>query len=467
MNNVEGYEDAQAAVIANTSLRQRRLAEFERWVEGTQYDARKSWWDDSVPLWERAPCVVYPVVAIAIQSNTDLVLGEGRFPTFSAKPGEGEADEDNGLSSEDSQTLDRFIVEHHRICRFRAHARFAFASAQCMGSVLGVHGVRGGRPHADLIPAKWCEPKLDSAGAVVSVEIRYPYVEEYRKLSGGWAARALLYRRVIDAARDVTFLPADAQRSGAEPNWREDASLTVNHGLGFCPTVWYPFMRGCVPVNQIDGPPIHANLLDEIQAHDIAVSQRHRGALLSEPQICEIGVSPGYNPTETGRLPMVPASADGGMLSKDNPRHGGYLTGSSSGTARMKGPGHTWQYDNPETKVQILTYPGDALKAQDDNARDLRMKLQEGLCVVFLDPDNIKFAATTSGKALEAIKQKQIDRCDQFRDDLRDNFLLPSVDMQLRIASRLGAGLRVPGIARVLPILKKLDDGVDQPQSPA
>jgi len=124
---------------------------------------------------------------------------------------------------------------------------------------------------------------------------------------------------------------------------------------------------------------------------------------------------------------------------------------------RKKGPGYVWRYPNTETRVEYLTVPATALKVLDENARDLRIKLQEALGVVFLDPENIKFAATTSGKALEAIKQKQIDRCDQYRDDLTDNFLLPTLDMQLRIAHKLGAGLRVPGIDKVQAMLAKFD----------
>lgn len=477
---IQGIESAQRAIVANTSRRQLRLETLERWVAGTQYEDRKSWWDDSVPLWERAPCIVYPVVQIAIQSNTDLVLGEGRFPKFTSKPAEAEDHEENGLSEDDSKTLDRFISEYHRGCRFRAYARDAFASAQGCGSALGLHGVRRGRPYAELMPAKWSTPELDGFGAVTSVEIRYPYYEHYRSISGAWAVRARVYRRVIDAKRDVTFFPADAAESGMEPDWREDPKQSVDHGLGFCPAVWYPFMRGAVAVNEIDGIPIHANILDEIQAHDIAVSQRHRGALLSEPQIVEIGVVPGYSPTDLGRTPRVPATPRGGKPSPPgtpdlingmpnpafNPLVGGYDEQRTQ-PARMKGPGYPWQYPSPDTKVAVLTYPGDALKAQDDNARDLRTKLQEALCVVFLDPENIKFAATTSGKALEAIKQKQLDRCDQFRDDLQERFLLPSVDMQLRIASRLGAGVRVSGATKTQALLKKFDDGMDEPQSAA
>lgn len=452
---LEDRDAAEKAYRANLSPRFIKLDSLDSWVEGRQYAGLKSWWDDCVPLWERAPCFVYPVAKIAIMSNVDLVLGEGRFPAFSSSPGEGEEDEEDGLGEEDSAKLDRFINKHHTICRFRAHCREAFTAAQSCGTAVAVHGVRAGKPHADLIPAKWCVPKLGYSGEVLLLEIRYPYIEQYKKPNGAWGLRTRLYRRVITDTNDITYYPAEAREDGVEPRWVADPAQSVTHGLGFSPVIWYPFDKGCVPVNEIDGHSIHGAFRDEIRGHDIAISQRHRGALFSEPQMCEIGVNPGYNPTDdTGRTAVIPSvDADGNVS-------GWYLanepTGPSS-AARKKGPGYVNQYGDPETKVQYLTYPGDALKAQDENATDLRRKLQEMLCVVFLDPDNIRFAATTSGKALEAIKQKQIDRCSIFRDDLRDNFLLPSLDMQLRIASKVGKGLRVPGIDDAIKLLSKFD----------
>jgi hypothetical protein len=323
------------------------------------------------------------------------------------------------------------------------------------GTTVGIHGVRNGKPFANALPAKWCSPEFDGDGNVTKLEIRYPFLEEYKERDGIWKVRVKLYRRVIDDASDTTYMPAEAREDGAEPSWAVDPSQTLSHNLGFCPVVWYPFVKGCAPVNQIDGHAIHELILDEIQGHDIARSQWHRCALLSEPQICEIGVAPGYNPTEIGRAASVPSSDADGRIT------GRYQMGPSSNPARKKGPGHVWQYGDPETKVEVLTFPADALKAQQDNCSDLRIKIQESMCVVFLDPENIKFAATTSGKALEAIKQKQVDRCDQYRDDLRDNFLLPSVSMQLRIAQKTGLGLKVPGMKKALPILNKFASGGD------
>lgn len=474
----ENQDEANKAFQANLSPRYTQLESLEKWAQGRQYDSKQGWFDDSgdVPLWERAPAVVYPVVDIAASSFVDLLLGEGRYPDFTTKPSEDESDEDNGLSPEDSAAIDRFIRETHRICRFRAYSRDALYTAMVSGSTAAIHGVRNGKPFVDLVPAKWCEPELGQEGEVLKLEVRYPYQEQFKNRSGKWEVRTRLYRRVIDDKRDVEYLPGDARTDGAEPSWVENKARSVDHGLGFCPVVWYPFMRGCVPVNEVDGKPIHKHITDEIHQHDIARSQWHRGALLSEPQICEIGVQPGFSPTAIGRMPEVFASADGkatfnspeelARLQSRGVIRSGY-GGDQPKQARKKGPGFPWQYPNPETKVEILTYPGEALKAQEDNCRDLRIKLQESLAVVFLDPESIKFAATTSGKALQAIKQKQIDRCGQYRDDVEQRLFETSVSMQLRIAQQWLARkqkLRTPGAAKVKPILDTMfQDGEWQP----
>lgn len=432
--------------------------ELESYVKCAQYDGRPSWWDLDVPLQERAPCIVYPITRIAINSNTDLVLGEGRYPELTTKIAEDEADDENGLSSDQSKEVDRFIREYHRVSRFKAGARESFNSGQGCGSVACIHGVRQGKPFQDLIPAKWCEPELDQEGAVLKLTIQYPYLEQYQDKAGDWCVRTKIYRRVIDDQNDTEFFPADAPDTrNAEIDWKPNKARSVQHKLGFCPVVWYPFMRGAQPINVVDGEAIHAFLYQEIEAHDFALSMRHRASLYAgDPQWVEIGVEQGYNPSDGGRTAMLPATPQGGAPSADNPVVGGYVLGAKQ--ARKRGSSQIYQYESPDVKVELVTLPGDALTALHDNAFDLRMKLQEAMAVVFLDPENIKFAVTTSGKALAAIKQRQLDRCDQYRDDFADKFFEPSVSMQLRIAQAIlarGEKLRVPGAEKVKPLLKK------------
>ncbi len=454
-----GYEEAVKRYHGNLSPRAKKLIAIESWVKCTQYTDRQSWWSLDVPLQERAPCVIYPVARIAASSNTDMVLGEGRYPELTTKIAEDEADDENGLSAEESKEIDRFIREYHRVSRFKAGARESFYAGQHTGSAACIHGVRNGKPFQDLIPAKWCEPELDQEGNVLKLVIQYPYLEQYQDQAGDWCVKTKLYRRVIDENSDIEFFPADAPESkdSAKVVWKKNPSRSVEHKLGFCPVIWYPFMRGCQPINVVDGEAIHAGLFQEIEAHDFAVSMRHRAALYAgDPQWVEIGVEPGYNPSDGGRTPVQFATPAGGKATDDNPVVGAFQLAPRQ--ARKRGSTQVFQYENPDAKAQLITLPGDALEAVDSNARDLRMKLQEALAVVFLDPENIKFAVTTSGKALAAIKQRQLDRCDQYRDDFADKFFEPSVSMQLRIAYTImkrGEQLRVPGTKKVLPIIEK------------
>lgn len=471
-----GLEEANRAALANMSPRYQRLQELGKWAEGTQYQGRPDWWTGGpkeVPVWEREPCVVYPAVAIAIQSNVDLVLGEGRFPSISSRPQEDESEEskanesddsENGLGEDDSEQLDRFIREYHKITCFKAHCREAFADAQANKTAVAIHGHRAGKPFNDLIPAKWANPKLAVDGSVEELEIRYPYFEE-TQAQGKWHVKAKLYRRVINALTDITFAPADAREDGTEPNWV--AQSTITHGLGFCPVIWYPFMRGCAPVNVIDGKAIHELVKTEIQDHDIALSQKHRCALLSEPQPVEIGVSQGYNPTgELGREAIVPSTERGGALpgspewtgGDPGKATGGYNreTGSAK-QARKKGPSYMWSYTNPQTKVEYLCFPDSVLTRMAEHCSDLLEKIEAALGVVFPKANQFKFAGSVSGKSLEQTKSRQFDRCDQYRDDLQEKFIIPSVNMQLRVAQKAREQLRVPGIKRVLSILDRFE----------
>jgi hypothetical protein len=454
MSKLEGAEEAAKIIEANKSPRYRSLERWELWAKGKQYEGRQSWWDDSgnVPLWEREPCIVYPIVSIAAESNVDLVFGEGRFPTFTAGA-EDDSEEEGGLNPDQTQDVDRFVRDYQRLSRFRTYCREGFRQGQAVGTVCGLHGIRADKPFSEILPAKWCTPKLGLEGEVLSLEIKYPYSETTKQPDGSWKVKAMLYRRTFDAVSDVTYLPAAAREDGKEPSWTPDPSRSVQHNLGFCPVVWYAFRQGCPAAHVIDGHPIHELLLGEIQSHDIALSQRHRGALLSEPQLWETGVQPGYNPTEPGQTARVPSTLQGGEINNDNLPNGSYVDGAPSKPARKKGPGYVWQYANHETKVGAVFYPGDSLESQDNNARDLRIKLQEALSVVFLDPEHLKLANQASGKALEAIKQRQLDRCDQYREELEDRFIAPSVEMQLKIA-KAKEPKRVKSLKKALPLMK-------------
>lgn len=459
LTNLDGYSEAMKAIRANTSPRAHYLAHLEAFVEGTQYAGRPSWFSREKPLWERAPCIVYPIVQSAIDSNTDLVLGDGRFPGITTHPDEDDEDfDDAAMNEDDAKLVDRFIVEVARQVRLRSVMREVFTAAQGCGSGVEIFGVRAGKLFVDTTKAQWCTPTFDAEGAstLTSLEIKYAYLEQVQDAQGKWCVKPKLYRRVIDATADTTYLPADALENGIAPIWKADPAQTFTHGFGFCPAHWYPFMRGCSVVNDCDGNALHAHLLDEVQALDFALSQRHRAALYAgDPQWTEIGVELGSSPTEQGRGGSIPGTPSGGMTSASNPVTTHYVSPQRPKKGRKKSPGDVWQYEDPQTTVELHSLPGDALKALSDHAADLRLKIAESMAVVFMDQEHIKLGAQMSGKALEALKARQIDRCDQYRSDVADHLIVPSIDMLLRVvvASAKAGKLRIAGLAKALPIL--------------
>jgi len=454
---MEGYADAAKIISEHTSPRAQKQANLERYVEGTQYQGRPSFFDRSVPLWHRAPCVVYPMVANVITSNTDLVLGEGRWPRITCRPGEDDSDYDiAGLDAEESALLDKFVVDVQRASRFRTATREAFSAGQGCGSAVLIFGVRAGVPFIDSTKARWCEPEFAEDGCVKRLVIEYPFFAT-EKERGRWRVVPKMYRREIDDVKDVTYHSVRLGAGGFKPDWQVEAAY--KHDLGFCPVVWYPFMQGCSVVGNYDGRAIHENLLDELTGLDFALSMKHRAALYSgDPQWTEIGVEPGYVPSQLGDIVTVPATSMGGPITSDNRPVGEYRA-PQRGQGRRKGPGEVWQYESPDVKVQLHTLPGDALKALENHCMDLRLKLAESMSAVFLDPDSVRFASALSGKALEVIRQRQLDRCEQYRDDVTARLILPSINMLLRVCYVAGSRGQVTlhGLAKVLPILRKSD----------
>lgn len=444
IEKTEGYDAAMRAYKANVTPRGQELRTLEAWVDGSQYAGRPDWFaDDKKPLWERAPCVVYPIVRSAIDSNADLLLGDTRFPCATTEAFEGEP--------KDSEDFEKAIKKIVQQARLAAASREVFSAGQGSRSACAIFCIRGGRLCIETARAWWCTPTLDAEGAVTKLEIQYPYMTVV-DVQGTPTAKAMLYRRVIDAKSDVTFAPAEAREDRVQPTWT--AQTTIEHGLGFCPVVWYAHIKGCAPYGDVDGRAIHEHLTDEIQAHDFALSQRHRAALYTgDPQWTECGVEPGYSPTEPVRKADAIATMSGGKVSEGNRPVGAYRSSSPRGKARKKTPGTVWQYESETTKVELHCLPGDALDALDKHARDLRTKIAESLGVVFVDPENLPHGMTLSGRALEALKARQLDRCDYYRADFGDHFLLPAIGMLIRIV--IAKNLVVEGIDAVKKAIAK------------
>lgn len=447
--------DAAAVAAKHTSPRAATIRKFHAYVEGTQYEGRPPFLqegDDAPPLLERAPCVVAPVVADAIRSHADFVLGEGRWPAIRPVAG--------ALSEEAHERISAVLTEIEKQVRLPSAAREGFEDALGRGTAVAIVCVRDGILEIEHVEAEWCTPTFDRANPkrVAALEIRYPYVETFFNASSAkYEQRCMLFRRVIDAQRDVTFLPVVASPDGREPSqWVEDPDATVAHELGVCPVIWYRPLAGTKRRQSVDGRPIHWGVLDEIDAYNFALSQRHRAAIaVGDPMMWESGVDPSNPPGGVGRdaRAIVEVTPDG-----RGPHPKGTFRFAPSGfgtTVRRRGAGAIWSSESPDYKVGLLTLPGDALEAITAHATGLKAILERALGVVDLDIENAKIAADMSGKAQQIARQRQVDRDNTYRQDFGDEYLVPLLRMILRVARSVisrGLGVQVEGIEAIRSI---------------
>lgn len=452
----------QDVVRRHTSARFARLDLLERHVLGTQYAGRPSWFDDSVPLTDREPCIVRTDTKNAIGSHVGMIFRHAPIVTSASDEDETEIDPTFGLDEAESKKLDAGIVQVMRHSNLLTVQKRMVRDAMSVGSAVAIPCVKNGRLAVDVTSSKWCEPKFSQVdGKVESLEIKYPFMQEAQDaVTGRWYKVVMLFRRVIDARSDTTFVPAEApQRDGEEPVWRIENS--VEHKLGFCPVVWYRFMGQCSAVREIDGAAIHAQLLDEIFALDVSVSQRHRSVVYNaDPIIYECGVERGYSPTELGHSGAYMGPGD----DPGNRQWGTRPQGNPQQQGRKRSPGRVWQYEDKEVKLGLLALPSDAVDAIQINVLDLEAMIQESLYWMPIDSKSAMSQTPPSGKALERMHKRQTDFCDDVRADFTEGALLPLVDMLLRLLVTMKArGVRIylPGYDVLTDMLAKFASDTD------
>jgi hypothetical protein len=464
--SIDGIKEAETTAAKFRTPRTLKLDKLRRYVDGTQYEGREDFMSPQrdVPLLERAPAIVHPVTESAIRQHVDLALGEGRFPKLTTGLGEDDSDIDElfGLSEDDSETLDGFLSHLCEHVRFQDISQDALESAEATGTACVIYSAQDGYLCGELVDPRHATPKFATNGRdVVSLEIKYPYVEIKLAEENKLRATCMLYRRVIDAVSDTVYLPAKAPEDGRDPKWSKDAERSADHGLGFCPVVWYAFKRRIKKANEVDGHAIHETQLDEIDALNFSLSQRHRAALYSgDPQMVETGVSHDEEVAPSGSQPVA-------TLKQLRDKDGSYITGFGYSQrpreARRKGAGVVWRYEHPDAKVALLTLPGDALKAISDHCADMLAKVESVLGYTATSPEQVKGAL--SGKALGFLFARTTAFVDRVRRDFWDGFMLPSLAMLMRMCLTLGKNapesIYVPGAKKALPILEKFQREVE------
>lgn len=377
-----------------------RLDAYERLYKGLAYEGRPSFWDSTVPLQERAPCVTSGLPEAAGKRLVSLLFGSRQFPQIHV-----------GLGAKNKPVND-LIAKVVEASALPIRMRAAVEQGLSLGTWMLVVGVRDGLPCLQIVSAKYATPELDASGRVLSVDVRYRYT---RTVEG--KPCVLWFRRVIDAQRDVVYQPIAAREDGREPTWIEDSERTVTHGLGFCPVLWHRHNPDPSDTDDLDGVPLFAGMEGELEALDFALSQRHRnGRYNGEPQIVVNGAEPEDLGADRGRGARVPgpgpSTANGGA-SQAFSWFNSFLGSRQNAGGAKKAPGTVWYFGNPSASATMLESSGAGARVLGEDAEGLRRAVLEARQIVIASPEQV--GANASAALMEALHAPMIDHADTLR----------------------------------------------------
>lgn len=430
----QAARDAIAGIArANEDERYRRLEAHEALWKGLryEYECRPSWWDATVPLRERAPCVVYPIARSAGRRLISLVFGEGRFPTLTTQ--------DPRLTTEEQQYLAAELASIVEAAALRLRMRDLMEQGLATGTAVAVCAIREGHFDVDLLPAKWCSAQRDGRGRVLSLEIRY----KYREGDGLY-----WYRRTITPEADTVYLPCLVEEQ-REPTWVPDTERS-RPGVGFVPAVWTrndpdPTDNGC------DGVPLAAGLEDEMEALDFSLSQRHRNARYNgEPFIVRVL---GESDEDASEGLSAERGRDGALRGWRE-----WVAGVGSrpvGSGAIKrAPGQILTLSKGGD-MKLVESSGAGAQILDGDSAALRRLILEVLEVVMADPETI--AANASAALQRQLYAPMLARCDGLRE-VYGAALVEIAHMLLRLVRAVRGAVLLPGAMTLVALLDRVPD---------
>lgn len=446
--------NAQVARLADPA-RARRLDALEKLWKGKAYDGRPSFWDDSVPLVERGPCVQSSLAETAGRRLVNLVFGNARFPTLALGP----SPYGVALTPAERAQLGALVAAVVKAARLRAAARQGLEQALMTGSLCVTAELARGVPRLPVRAAKWCTPTFAADGETLeSLDVRYRY--DAPDASGRPVPH--WYRRTLDAQRDVAYRPVEARDDGREPAWTEDPARTVAHGYGFVPALWHRHQPDPSDHDPLDGTALFAGLEGEIEALDMALSQHRRAALYNgEPQTYVAGADAASAPAVAGETGRGVDPARASWFSQVYDAAGRWLGSGSrgGGAALKKSPAKIWKLkEGSDAGMLESTGAGAAILREDRDA--LRRVILDARGIVLATPEQV--GANASAALLEQLFEPMIAEADNFREEYGP-WLVEAVNLLLRVAmleARRGATVLLPGLAAALPLLARFEVAV-------
>lgn len=426
-----------------------------RIYEGKQYEGRPNWWtgqhkpgDKEAPLRERKPCIIYKLPKAAVRQVVNFLFGEGRFPKISVETSTGDAGYPS-ISTDEASALQKWIAAAIENSCLQTTIQAISERAISCGSAPVIVELVSGTYRFTLPNAQdsWVEfidgvPDRGVKRFVWCYEFKAERVDN----SGAIVTNVMMFRREWDETNVYIFEPVKSQ-PGTEIKW--GVPEVKPHGLTFCPVVWVQnepeYAEG------IDGASLIADLEDEFEALDMALSRRHQGIIyLGAPQLIETGVEEGDGPSADGRR-----SGPSGFSAE-----GGYNVAAK---ARRIAPDSVWTYEGKDVDVKLIETSGKAFEVGTLHVNDIRSRILETMSVVLTSMTDtigrVTNGAEMSARFLALAHAPLIALVQRYRQTWWPKALRPILDIMLRMSVEVTAAnmsVAVPDTVRVATIAVKL-----------
>ena len=179
-----------------------RIQRLRRLWQGAYYDGRPSFWDASVPLRERAPCVQSMVCRTAGKRLTHLVFGDRAFPRLKI------ASQAYGVALDEASqgAMTALIEEVTRTTHLRRVMRAVLGEGLEVGTVCVLVELVEGALSMKLVPAEMCTPTFAPNGRTLeSLCIERKLMHADGKL--------YIHKRVISPPKDCVYAPVLAEKA--------------------------------------------------------------------------------------------------------------------------------------------------------------------------------------------------------------------------------------------------------------
>jgi hypothetical protein len=396
-----------------------RIQRLRRQWQGTGYDGRPSFWDSTVPLRERAPCVQSMVCRTAGRRLSQLVFGDRSFPKVAVSA------QAYGVRLDDVSkgSLTALLEEIARVTHLRRVMRALLSKGLEAGTVVVMVELVEGQLSIKHIPAEWCTPVFAADGrTLASLCIERKLMHSDDKL--------YIHKRVIEPPRDCVYAPVLAEKAAHEQIDWSKVPVVAEAPCAFVPALWHRHnvepMYGDM---EIDGNALAEGLEDEVEALDLALSQLHRNALYNgEPQMVRTGV----DPVEDTMLPQGRmARSDVTIFDRMFRSVTKFAAGAGTG-ASAKSPQKIWNLP-AGSDAKLLESSGAGATIIEGNVGQLRRVIVDAMGIVLADPEQLG-AGELSARALSLMMAPMLAHADDLRVEY-GSLLCALLDLALRLVA--------------------------------